>query len=154
MRLLSCWLLLIVFFLSLPARAQAPSSQAKASRQAQWEKELREADLAFAKATAERRLEGWMEFFAADAAVLHDGQTVNGQDHLRKFYEPIFGNKEFTLTWIPTKAEASTDGTLGYTYGTYQARNGDRISHGMYLTIWRHVAGKWKVAMDTGSAAR
>jgi ketosteroid isomerase-like protein len=111
------------------------------------------ADTEFCKQTAARRLDGWMDAFAPDAAVLHDGKTVNGTQALRAYYEPVFANKDFTLTWNPTHAEASKDGTSGYTYGTYEARNGDRVSHGMYLTIWRKVGGKWKVVMDTGSPA-
>lgn len=111
------------------------------------------ADLEFCKQTAARRLDGWMEAFAADAAVMHDGTTVSGTEALRKYYEPVFGTQDFTLTWTPTKAEASQDGTAGYTYGTYEAKRGDRVSHGMYLTIWRKIDGRWKVVMDTGSPA-
>ncbi len=117
------------------------------------EQQLLAADIEFCKQTAARRLDGWMDAFAPDAAVMHDGMTVNGTQALRQYYEPVFANKEFTLTWTPTKAEASKDGTVGYTYGTYEAKRGDHVSHGMYLTIWRKVNGKWKVVMDTGSAA-
>jgi ketosteroid isomerase-like protein len=127
-----------------------PAAGSKVSRA---EKELLAADIEFAKQTAARRLEGWMDAFAPDAAVLHDGKTVSGTQALRQYYEPVFANKNFTLTWTPTNAEASKDGSLGYTYGAYEAKNGDRISHGMYLTIWRKINGKWKVVMDTGSAA-
>jgi ketosteroid isomerase-like protein len=135
------------------SQGQNSRPSAKSSSRAALENELRQADLAFAKATADRRLEGWMSFFADDAAVLHDGKTVNGKSALRQYYEPIFANKSFALSWTPTHAEAAKDGTLGYTYGTYEARNGDKVSHGMYLTIWRKINGRWLVVMDTGSAA-
>jgi ketosteroid isomerase-like protein len=118
------------------------------------EKELRQADLDFAKQTADRRLEGWISFFANDASIIQDGQTVTGKDALRAFYQPVFANKDFSLTWSPTHAEASTDGTLGYTYGEYEARSGLGISHGIYTTVWRKVDGRWKVVLDLGSAAR
>lgn len=143
----------IVFSL-FPALAQspAPSPRAKTSQQDSVEKQLRDADLAFAKATAERRLEGWMEYFAVDAAILHDGKTITGTQSLRAYYEPLFADRDFTLSWTPTKAEASKDGTMGYTYGDYEAKSGGKTSRGMYLTIWRKEAGKWKVIMDTGSS--
>lgn len=126
------------------------------SKSSRYEKELMAADVEFCKQTAARRIDGWMDAFAPDAAVMHDGQTVNGTQAIRAYYEPVFANANFTLTWTPTHAEASKDGTSGYTYGTYQARSGNQVTHGMYLTIWRRdksTGGKWKVALDTGSAA-
>jgi ketosteroid isomerase-like protein len=108
----------------------------------------------FARQTAARRLDGWMDFFADDASIIHDGQTVTGKNALRAFYQPVFANKDFSLTWSPTHAEASRDGTLGYTVGLYEARNGTAISRGMYTTVWRKVDGRWKVVLDLGSTAR
>jgi ketosteroid isomerase-like protein len=134
------------------SQSRAPTPRAKTAKQESFEKQLRDADLAFAKATAERRLDGWMEYFAADAAILQDGKTITGTQSLRAYYEPLFANKDFSLSWTPTKAEASKDGTLGYTYGDYEARRGEKTSRGMYLTIWRKEAGKWKVIMDTGTS--
>jgi ketosteroid isomerase-like protein len=98
------------------------------------EKELRDADLDFARQTAARRLDGWMDFFADDASIIHDGRTVTGKDALRAFYQPVFANKDFSLSWSPNHAEASKDGTLGYTFGEYEARNGIAISRGIYTT--------------------
>jgi ketosteroid isomerase-like protein len=133
------------------SQGPVPTPRAKTSQQDSVEKQLRDADLAFAKATSERRLDGWMEYFAADAAILQDGKTITGTQSLRAYYEPLFADRDFTLSWTPTKAEASKDGTLGYTYGDYEARRDGKTSRGMYLTIWRKEAGKWKVIMDTGS---
>jgi ketosteroid isomerase-like protein len=130
----------------------APTPRAKTSQQDSFEKQLRDADLAFSKATSERRLDGFMEYFADDAAILQDGKTITGSQSVRAYYEPLFADREFTLSWTPTKAEASKDGTLGYTYGDYEATRSGKTSRGMYLTIWRKEAGKWKVIMDTGSS--
>jgi ketosteroid isomerase-like protein len=139
-------------FASALSQNSVPTPRAKTSHQESFEKQLRDADLAFAKATAERRLDGFMEYFAADAAILQDGKTITGTQSLRAYYEPLFANKDFSLSWTPTKAEASKDGTLGYTYGDYEARRGEKTSRGMYLTVWRKEAGKWKVIMDAGSS--
>jgi len=135
---------------------QSPSSAKPlggSSAQHTAEQELLRADIEFCRQTAARRLDGWMDAFAPDAAVMHDGATVSGTEALRKYYEPVFANKDFTLTWTPTNAEASQDGTSGYTYGTYEAKRPGHVSHGMYLTIWRKINGHWKVVMDTGSPA-
>lgn len=150
---------IFLFALSLAAAtgaAQKPTSRplSPSAQASLWEQELRDADLDFAKETAARRLEGWMDFFADDASIIHDGRTVTGKDALRAFYQPIFANKDFNLTWSPTHAEASTDGTLGYTYGEYQAKSGTAVSRGIYTTVWRKIGGLWKVVLDLGSAAR
>ncbi|HMF90870.1 MAG TPA: nuclear transport factor 2 family protein [Candidatus Angelobacter sp.] len=151
-------LLLLVTVLAFSGQSIAGQSQSPApsahSRQATLEQQLRDADLEFCRQTAARRLDGWMDFFADDASIIQNGKTLSGKADLRKHYEPMFANKDFTLTWTPTHAEASKDGSLGYTYGTYQARTGSEVSRGMYLTLWRRVNGKWKVVMDTGSALR
>jgi ketosteroid isomerase-like protein len=153
--------LLFIFFFALLLAATTGSAQKSTSRplspsaQASiWEQELRDADIDFARQTAARRLEGLMDFFANDASIIHDGQAVPGKDSLRAFYQPVFAKKDFTLTWSPRHAEASKDGTLGYTFGQYEARNGTAISRGMYTTVWRKVEGRWKVVLDLGSAAR
>jgi ketosteroid isomerase-like protein len=149
----------LILFAAAPSQTNAaigasnPATSA-APEPAALEKELRDADLDFARQTAARRPDGWMDFFADDASVIHDGQTVTGKDALRAFYQPVFANRDFTLTWSPNHAEASKDGTLGYTYGEYEARNGTAISRGIYSTVWRKVDGRWKVVLDLGSAAR
>jgi ketosteroid isomerase-like protein len=56
------------------------------------------------------------------------------------------------LTWQPAKAEVSTSGDLGYTYGTYEFKAiGDNkpVEKGNYMRIWKKQAnGKWRVVLD------
>ena len=72
---------IFLFALSLTTStgtAQNPTSRplSSAAQASIWEQELRDADLNFGRQTAARRLEGWMDFFADDASIIHDGQTV------------------------------------------------------------------------------
>ncbi len=143
-----------VLLSSTPARVQTASARPQETEKDRLEKQLRDADLEFARQTREHRLEGWMDFFADDASVIHEGKVTSGQQALRAFYEPIFANQDFALTWTPTKAEASKDGSLGYTYGDYEAKSSGQTSHGVYATTWRRVNGRWKVVLDLGSAQR
>ncbi|MGZ7077436.1 MAG: YybH family protein [Candidatus Angelobacter sp.] len=151
-RILVFLVVFILYAASLSSQKQAASSHPPSP--ATLQKELCDADLEFAKQTAARRLDGWMDFFAEDASIIHDGKTVTGKQALRAFYQPVFADKDFTLTWSPTHAEAAIDGTLGYTYGDYEARSGPSISRGMYTTIWRRENGRWKVVLDLGSVRR
>lgn len=131
-----------------------PKPRPKTAQQDKLEKQLRDTDLQFSKETGERRLEGWMDFFADDAAVIRDGKVITGKQSLRELFTPVFANKDFSLSWTPTKVELSKDGTLGYTYGDYEAKNGQATSRGMYVTVWRLIGGKWKVVLDLGSQPR
>ncbi len=151
--------LIVAFILasSLVAFAQSDRddrARSEGQRQSALEKQLRDADLGFAKATQERRIEGWMEFFAEDGAIIREGKALTGQPAIRAFYTPVFADKNFSLSWVPTKAEVSRDGTLGYTYGDAEAKIGDHISRGMYVTVWRRINGQWKVVLDSGSQPR
>jgi ketosteroid isomerase-like protein len=146
---------LTVIMLSLAghaAKKPAASSAAMASSTT-MEKELQDADREFARQLATRGLDGWMDSFADDASAIHDGKTVTGKPALHAYYASIFADKNFSLTWSPTKAEVSKEGTLGYTYGDYEAKEGANISRGMYVTAWRRENGRWKVVLDLGSAA-
>src|SRR5205807_7163812 len=134
------------------AQATGSLQRSKSSKQQRMEKQWRDTDLEFSKQTGIRRLEAWMEFFADDAAIIRDGKTITGKQSIRELYAPLFANKEFSLSWIPTKVEVSKDGNLGYTYGDFEARTGQKISRGMYVTAWRKEDGKWKAVLDTGSS--
>jgi len=153
-RAFSFALVLAVLLSAAPLQRQTAPTHHQDVQQTRLEKQLCDADLEFAKQTRERRLDGWMDFFADDASVIHEGKVTSGKQALRAYFEPIFANQDFSLSWTPTKAEASQDGTLGYTYGDYEAKNGGQTSHGVYATTWRRVNGRWKVVLDLGSAQR
>lgn len=121
------------------------------------ENSLMEADRAFGRATAERGLDGWMSFFAEDAqANTHNG-VLRGRAELRKYYSGMFSRREFSIRWTPLYAEASKDGSLGYTFGEAETSFRDEKGAvqkrpGRYVTIWRRQPGSsWKVVTDIGN---
>jgi uncharacterized protein (TIGR02246 family) len=116
------------------------------------------ADRAFAKATAERRLEGWLEFFAEDGAMFPAGSAIaKGEEQIRTLMGPVFEEESYSLTWEPDGSEVSLGGDLGYTHGTYRSEvtepEGTKsVSTGKYVTIWRKQAdGQWRVVVDIGN---
>jgi len=70
------------------------------------------------------------------------------------------GPPNSTLNWRPERAEASTAGDVGWSWGTYEARTPSptgklTISTGRYLSIWRRYSdGTWRVALGIGNVAR
>ena len=115
------------------------------------------ADLEFARISAQQGLEGWLSFFADDAAIFPARkQVIVGLPAIRKYYAES-GFSPAGLTWKPAKAEASPDGQLGYTYGYWQLEETDSAGkktnyNGKYTTVWKKQAdGSWKLALDMGT---
>jgi ketosteroid isomerase-like protein len=115
---------------------------------------LMEADRAFNSATTARRMDGWIEYFAEEGAMIRSAGTVTGRAAIRDVMAKTFADTSFTLTWEPDQADASGD--LAYTNGHFTARFRDakgqaQVRTGRYLTVWkRQPDGSWKVVRDIG----
>jgi ketosteroid isomerase-like protein len=119
-------------------------------------KVLIEAEHAFAKATAQRGVDGWMEFMAPNAVELM-AEPLVGLDQIRAGMSKQFRLPGFKITWEPTRAEFLGKGDVGYAVGRYEVRfNGEDgkpvVERGTYLTMWqKQKDGTWKVVSDIGS---
>ena len=136
--------LALVFLLSLAALAQAPKDDLKA------------VDVAFARATQQLGLEGWMSFFADDAYV-GNNPKVQGKLALRDFYKGLFARRDLKFEWTPDAAQVFPSGNMGYTSGRYTRsftnyQGATTMQTGSYLTVWqKQPDGEWKVLADFGS---
>ncbi len=124
----SASLLVLVALMALPAFAQSADNPVKA------------ADIAFAQATKERGLEGWMSFFADDAYV-GTNPSVRGKEDLRKYYQGLFARRDLKFEWTPDHAEVFASGIMGYTSGRYTMSftnfQGTTVTQtGSYVTVW------------------
>lgn len=69
----------------------------------------------------------------------------------------MFAGKNFSIRWKPLSAEASHDGTLGYTFGEAEIASDDESgirqkSTDRYPTVWRKWAdGSWRTVTDLGN---
>ncbi len=118
---------------------------------------IRDADLAFAKATAKRGVDGWVSYFADSGVMVTPGRNVVGRSAIRELMAPELGDTTVALTWRPASVEVSSGGELGYTIGrwdrTSRVNAGAPVRHGSYVTIWRKQGdGTWKVMLDVGNA--
>ena len=121
---------------------------------------MMEADRAFAKATAEKGLDGWVGFMAEDVAKAgRPGEKLTiGKDAVRKADAGIFADPARRLVWEPADAHAFAGGKTGVTSGRHkvvgQDKDGKEVVYGSggCVTWWRLEAdGAWKVIFDTGS---
>jgi ketosteroid isomerase-like protein len=123
--------------------------------------ELMGADRAFARATAEKGIDGWMSFMADDAVrVAPLGEKAHvGTDAVRKLDAAMFADPKRKLLWEPTDGGAFADGKHGFTTGkskmVTKSDKGEEevLWTGAYVTMWRKGDdGRWKVILDTGAA--
>ena len=118
--------------------------------------ELLEADRAFARATAEKGVEGFASFLADDVWFLSDGSPIiKGKQAAVKSWETLLSDPDTAISWEPVRADASGD--LGYTVGQYEIRGKTPegkafVERGKYITIWKKQPnGEWKVIIDGGN---
>jgi len=122
------------------------------------EEQLLQVDRDFQKATETKRAEGLGSYFAENAVVPRN-PPLAGKQAIVEFYQKVFANPDFSLTWTPMKAEVFPSGKKGYTVGSYVMKFKDKSGqameqNGTYITVWEKQAdGSWKVIEDTGSEA-
>ena len=120
---------------------------------------LRQLEADFMKAAADRGSQGYMSYYADDAAELPNGANIfQGKENIAKTMG-FLDDKHNSLTWTPVYADMAASGDLGYTYGTYEFRSKDNdgkpaVSFGKYASIWKKQKdGSWKVVMDMGNSS-
>ncbi|UCF67043.1 MAG: nuclear transport factor 2 family protein [Acidobacteriota bacterium] len=119
--------------------------------------EIREADLALARAVAEGDVDGFGELIAEDA-VFHGSRELRSREGVVAGWRPLIESPDISLTWTPDDAGASSAGDFGYTSGRYELRARDasgaeQLEHGRYVSLWRRDAdGQWRAIFDIGRA--
>jgi ketosteroid isomerase-like protein len=119
---------------------------------------LMELDREFAALTQKEGVEGWVKYFAEDGVMAPSkGDVIKGKEAIREAMAPSFGAPGYSLMWEPEYAEASEDGSLGYTYGRYIRTSldeaGNTVSErGRYNSIWkRQIDGSYRIVLDIGN---
>jgi ketosteroid isomerase-like protein len=122
--------------------------------------EVMDADRAFARAAAEKGLDGWMSFMADDAVrVAPLGTKAHvGTAAVRKLDADLFADPAVKLVWEPTDGGAFADRKYGWTTGRAKmvaraAGGAEEVRWtGAYVTWWRKDPAGWRVILDTGAA--
>lgn len=121
--------------------------------------EIREADQNFSILSEKQGMAKAFTTYAADDVIkLNDGAAPTiGFDSLRAQMSRLPANGP-VLTWQVLKADASSSGDLGYTFGqwmlTKKDNSGKRTSEqGVYVTVWkRQRNGQWRFVIDGGNS--
>ncbi len=122
--------------------------------------EMMAADRAFSALSAEKGAHAAFLAYMAEDVRLYDGATppILGKAAVQTHYAKNPEAPGTRLTWTPLEADASPDGVLGFTRGTwlYTAKKTDGSTAratGYYVTVWRRQAdGQYKFTLDIGGS--
>ncbi len=117
---------------------------------------LIELETRFSDATSAGGGKAFASFFAEDGVVLGNGLApVIGEAAIAASarWQPA----EYTLSWVPSAAQMSAAGDMGFTWGRYTGIshdvNGKTVTtSGRYMTIWKIMPDKsWKVVLESSA---
>jgi pimeloyl-ACP methyl ester carboxylesterase/ketosteroid isomerase-like protein len=133
----------IIGLLSLLTIAATPAPPATPVQQ------VRDAELAFAKAFADRDKAAFFALVADDATFLSPGGTLAGKQQVIEGWSRFFDMPEPPFSWAPDRVSVSADGNLGLSTGPAYTAKG--VHYGDFMSTWRRDAnGQWKVVFDSG----
>ena len=114
---------------------------------------LREADRLWCQSAS--GFEGFMSFLDEDVVWYFCSlPPLKGRDAVRSFYQKMYEDNAFTLTWTPERIDVSISGDIGYAYGTYKVLSAGssekkQEQNGNYATIWKKQKDNtWKVVVE------
>ncbi|MDQ6802782.1 MAG: alpha/beta fold hydrolase [Acidobacteriota bacterium] len=128
-------LLIISLLIALPAAAADPVG------------EVRRAEVAFAKAFADRDQTKFFSFVLDDASFLGGLRTLAGKGQVVDRWSKFFGSSPAPFSWTPERVSVNGAGTIGLSTGPVYGADGKQI--GNYASIWvKQPDGLWKILFD------
>ena len=120
---------------------------AAASAFADAVEDVRNAEIAFAKAFADRDSAKFFSWVAADAHFLGPKRVLNGKDEVMKVWSEYLKPETPPFSWAPERVVVNAAGDLGLSLGPVHGADGKHI--GNYSSVWqRQKDGSWKVIFD------
>src|SRR5688572_4672932 len=127
---------LLALLLAMPALAADPVEQ------------VRQAEIAFAKAFADRDKNKFFAMVAEDATFLSGMTTARGKSEVVARWSRFFEPAQAPFSWGPERVSVSADGKLGLSTGPVYDPNGKHA--GDYISTWRKESnGSWKIVFDS-----
>jgi ketosteroid isomerase-like protein len=111
--------------------------------------EVRQTEIAFAKAFADRDSDKFFSYVADDAHFLSDLRTLEGKGQVVSAWSHFFSRPAAPFSWGPERVSVTGDGKTAISTGPVYDPNGTLI--GVYTSIWRKEKdGSWKIIFDRG----
>jgi ketosteroid isomerase-like protein len=110
--------------------------------------DVKAAETAFAKTMADRRLDQFGDYVAADA-VFNGRAAQIGHAAVIAAWTPFFKNPQPPFSWAPDAVAVAADGRTAISTGPVRTTDGKMVSR--FTSIWRKDAdGHWRVIADQG----
>jgi len=107
---------------------------------------LEAADIAFAKDTAARGIEGWVAAFDPQGGMMGKHGRIEGAG-IREAMGPLLETTK--IEWAPFVSRVRGD--IGFTVGKATFTGPEKSWRSTYVTVWKKQPdGAWKVIFDTG----
>jgi uncharacterized protein (TIGR02246 family) len=150
---LSAVLLLLGIILLLTGCTQA---SAPPDTRAADEKAISDGEVAWVVDWNSKDIEKIVSHYADDAIFMEPAiPAMKGKEAIRLGLRVFLEDKNFNITFTPTRVETSKAGDLAYSHGTYAAKMTDPKTNkpvsetGKYVCVYRkHNDGSWKSILD------
>ncbi len=113
--------------------------------------EVRKAEIAFAKAFADRESGRFFSFVADDATFMNRGEILRGRKAVVRGWTRYFNTPTAPFSWRPEHVSANAAGNLGLSAGPVFDPDGRQV--GSYVSTWQKQRnGSWKILFDAPGA--
>jgi ketosteroid isomerase-like protein len=112
-------------------------------------KEVRRAEIAFAKTMADRDHAAFTSFLAEEAVFIGPNRVFRGKSEVAAGWKRFYEGPQAPFSWEPEQVQVVDSGTLAISSGPVRNGSGKRI--GTFNSIWRREAsGRWEIVIDNG----
>ncbi|MFL6247370.1 MAG: alpha/beta fold hydrolase [Thermoanaerobaculia bacterium] len=109
--------------------------------------EVRDAEIAFAKAFADRDQAKFFSFVLDDATFFGGLRTLHGKPEVVERWSRFFKGAQAPFSWTPERVAVNAAGTVGLSSGPVVDPDGRLI--GIYGSVWlKQPDGSWKILFD------
>ena len=109
--------------------------------------DVRRAEMAFAKAFADRDQAKFFSLVVDDAIFLGGLRTLSGKSQVVERWSKFFGSSPAPFSWTPERVAVNAAGTVGLSTGPVFGADGKQI--GNYSSVWLKQADRsWKILFD------
>ncbi|HEX3139511.1 MAG TPA: nuclear transport factor 2 family protein [Rhizobacter sp.] len=113
------------------------------------ERQVIEAETAFAKTMADRDHAAFTAFLATDTVFFSGPTPLRGKAAVAAGWKRFYDTPQAPFSWKPEKAEVLDNGTLAMTTGPVFDENGKPVAS--FTSVWRQESpGVWKIVFDKG----
>lgn len=113
------------------------------------QRQVFDAERAFARSMAERRHEDFVRHLSEHAVFFGGGQVLRGKAAVAAGWKAFYESPQAPFSWDPDQVEVLADGLLAHSTGLVRDAAGKPTAR--FNSVWRQEApGVWRVVIDKG----